>query len=129
MGWRQGRKLLAGFAGAGDQTGGWWDGGSGSRTAFGASVAYIYKALIRHRATGDSGINPRRGHRPRKLSCDQELAMGRIPCASGHHAGTGQSLASDQAWRRAQHGRHLECCPAPRLIVQKSFARVRAGQA
>ena len=34
---------------------------------FGVSIAYIYKALIRRRLTGDSGINPTRGHRRRKL--------------------------------------------------------------
>jgi transposase len=39
------------------------------------SIAYIYKALIRRRLTGDSGPNPNRGHRARKLSPDQEAAL------------------------------------------------------
>lgn len=95
-----GSELLAGTAG--------WelkavDGGMAVRmaaAAFEVSIAYIYKALIGRRATGDSGINPRRGHRPRKHSCDQELATaGAYPSASGHHAGTGSGLASDRAWR------------------------------
>ena len=47
------------------------DGGMAVRQAaplFRVSVSYIYKALIRRRATGEAGANPNRGHRPRKLS-------------------------------------------------------------
>src|SRR3546814_14558991 len=54
------------------------DGGVPVRQAavtFGVSIAYIYKALIRRRLTGDSGPNPNRGHRRRKLTPDQELAL------------------------------------------------------
>jgi len=52
------------------------DGGVPVRQAaetFQVSIAYIYKALIRHRMTGDARINPNRGHAPRKLSGGQEL--------------------------------------------------------
>jgi len=56
------------------------DGGMAVRAAapaatFGVSIAYIYKALMRRRLTGDAGINPNRGHHPRKLSGEQELAL------------------------------------------------------
>ena len=54
------------------------DGGMAVRQAaplFRVSVSYIYKALIRRRATGDSNANRNRGHRPRKLSPEQEAAL------------------------------------------------------
>lgn len=54
------------------------DGGMAVRqvaATFRVSVAYIYKALIRRRQTGDSGISPNRGRPPRKLSPAQELAL------------------------------------------------------
>ena len=47
---------------------------------FGVSIAYIYKALMRRRLTGDAGINPNRGHNPRKLSGEQEQCW-RLTCA------------------------------------------------
>jgi transposase len=81
------------------------DGGMAVREAaplFGGSVAYIYKALIRRRATGDSGINPRRGHRGRKLSSDQELAM-----AAHIRAHPGITLAQVQAWLLAKQNIEL----------------------
>jgi transposase len=54
------------------------DGGMAARSAaqlFRVSVSYIYKALIRRRRTGEVNANPRRGHRPRKLSPAQERAL------------------------------------------------------
>ena len=54
------------------------DGGMAVRQAaplFRVSVSYIYKALIRRRATGDSSASRNRGHRPRKLSPEQEAAL------------------------------------------------------
>jgi transposase len=54
------------------------DGGMAARAAaklFRVSVSYIYKALIRRRRTGETGASTRRGHRPRKLSPAQEVAL------------------------------------------------------
>src|SRR3546814_2082943 len=42
---------------------------------FQVSIAYIYKALIRRRLTGDTGISPNRGRPPRKLSPEHELVL------------------------------------------------------
>jgi transposase len=71
-------------------------------TTFGVSIAYIYKALIRRRLTGESGINPNRGHRSRKLSPDQELAL-----AAHIRSRPGITLAQAQAWLLAEHGVEL----------------------
>lgn len=54
---------------------------SGERVAvvastFKVSRSYIYKALGRRRRTGDSGPSPNRGHRRRKLTPQQEAALG-----------------------------------------------------
>ena len=53
------------------------DGGIAVRQAatFGMSIAYIDKALIRRRLTGDGDPNPNRARRARKLSPDQEVAL------------------------------------------------------
>lgn len=78
------------------------DGGMAVRqvaTTFQVSVAYIYKALIRRRLTGDSGINPNRGCPPRKLSPAQELAL-----AAHIRSRPGITLAQAQAWLQAEHG-------------------------
>jgi transposase len=97
---------------------------------FGVSIAYIYKALIRRRLTGDSGVNPNRGHRPRKLSPDQELAL-----AAHIRSRPSITLAQVQAWLRAEHGISLSTGAiwnAVRrlgLSFKKSPARSRAGQA
>lgn len=78
------------------------DGGMAARTAaalFRVSVSYIYKALSRRRQTGEVGANPTRGHRPRKLSPDQEAAL------AGHvHANNDVTLAVLQGWLEAEHG-------------------------
>src|SRR6267143_2822850 len=44
-------------------------------SVFRVSVSYIYKALIRRRRTGEVSASARRGHRPRKLSPEQESAL------------------------------------------------------
>ena len=54
------------------------DGGMAARSAasvFRVSVSYIYKALIRRRRTGEVSASSRRGHRPRKLTARQEVAL------------------------------------------------------
>ena len=45
-------------------------------STFKVSRSYIYKALGGGRRTGDSGPNPNRGHRRRKLTPEQERALG-----------------------------------------------------
>lgn len=81
------------------------DGGVGAyRVAevFQVSVSYIYKALGRRRRIGDSGPNPNRGHRPRKLSSDQERAL-----AAHIEAYPDITLARLQDWLEAVHGVRL----------------------
>jgi transposase len=97
---------------------------------FGVSIAYIYKALIRRRVTGDSGINPNRGHCARKLSPAQELAL-----AAHIRVRPGITLAQVQAWLLTEHGITLSTGAtwnAARrlgLSFKKSSARGRAGSA
>lgn len=69
---------------------------------FGVSVSYIYKALSRRRETGDSGPNPNRGHRPRKLTPGQEEAL-----AVRIAAEPDITLARLQAWLESDHGVRL----------------------
>ena len=69
---------------------------------FGVSVSYIYKALDRRRKTGDSGANPNRGHRPRKLTPAQEAAL---EARIGSEADI--TLARLQDWLLAEHGVRL----------------------
>ncbi|MBB4861109.1 transposase [Novosphingobium chloroacetimidivorans] len=65
---------------------------------FGVSIADIYKALIRRRMTGDAGINPHRGHAPRKLSGAQELAL------TAHiRSQPGITLGQAQPWLLAEY--------------------------
>src|SRR3546814_11429856 len=76
------------------------DGGVPVRQAavtFGVSIAYIYKALIRRRLTGDSGPNPNRGHRRRKLTPDPELQL-----ATPIRSRPGVPLESGRAWCREE---------------------------
>jgi transposase len=95
---------------------------------FGVSVSYIYKALIRRRRTGDSGINPNRGHRPRKLSAEQALAL-----AAHIRSQPGITLAQAQAWLQAQHGVELSTGAMWNTARRQGFsfkkkpARSRAG--
>ena len=102
MGWRSGQSYSQDLR---DRVIAAVDGGVAARQAavtFGVSIAYVYKALIRRRLTGDSGPNPNRGHRPRKLSPDQELAL------SAHiRARPGITLAQAQTWLQAEHGVEL----------------------
>ena len=81
------------------------DGGMAVRRAaplFRVSLSYIYKALIRRRATGDSGPNPSRGHRPRKLTPRQEQALfARV------QAEPDITLARLRDWLCDQHGVRL----------------------
>ena len=58
MGWRSGQSYSQDLR---DRVIGAIDGGMAVRQAaatFGVSIAYIYKALIRRRLTGESGPNP-----------------------------------------------------------------------
>nr|WP_235589552.1 MULTISPECIES: hypothetical protein [unclassified Sphingobium] len=97
---------------------------------FKVSVAYIYKARIRRRLTGNTGINPNRGRPPRKLSPAQELAL-----AAHIRSRPGITLAQAQAWLLAEHGIGLSTGAmwnAVRrlgLSFKKSPARSRAGAA
>jgi transposase len=81
------------------------DGGMATRAAaklFRVSVSYIYKALIRRRRSGEVSASTRRGHRPRKLSPAQEVAL-------AEHITTHPdlTLAALQAWLLAVHGVRL----------------------
>jgi len=100
------------------------DGGMAVREAaplFRVSVSYIYKALIRRRATGDSSANPNRGHRPRKLSPRQEAALAaRIRSEPDI---TLARLASRSARGMAEQWRHLDGSEAARLHLQKKRSR------
>lgn len=81
------------------------DGGLGAYRAaelFSVSVSFIYKALDRRRRTGESGPNPNRGHRPRKLSAAQEVAL-----AAHISAHPDRTLAQLQDWLEAEHGVRL----------------------
>ena len=130
MGWRSGQSYSQDLR---DRVIGAVDGGMAVRQAastFGVSIAYIYKALIRRRLTGDSGANPNRGHRARKLSADQETAL-----AAHIRSRPGITLAQAQAWLLVEHGVSLSIGAtwnAARrlgLSFKKSPARGRARQA
>ena len=69
---------------------------------FDVSVSYIYKALIRRRNTGECGPNRNRGHRPRKLSAEREVALARHI-----EAAPDITLARLQAWLETTHGVRL----------------------
>jgi transposase len=78
------------------------DGGMAARAAaavFRVSVSYIYKALIRRRRTGETSASTRRGHRPRKLSGEQEAAL-----AAHIEAHPDTRLAVLQSWLEREHG-------------------------
>jgi transposase len=81
------------------------DGGMAARAAasvFRVSVSYIYKALIRRRRTGEVNASARRGHRPRKLTPEQEAAL-----ASHIEAHPDITLAALQTWLAAEHAVRL----------------------
>jgi len=130
MGWRSGQSYSQDLR---DRVLGAVDGGMAVREAastFQVSIAYIYKALIRRRLTGNAGINPGRGHPPRKLSPEQELAL------AGHiRSRPGITLAQAQAWVLAEHGVELStgamwnAAKRLGLSFKKSAASRRAGSA
>ena len=81
------------------------DGGMAARAAasvFQVSISYIYKALIRRRQTGEISASSVRGHRPRKLTPDQEAAL-----ASHVRANSDMTLAAMQSWLEAEYGIRL----------------------
>jgi transposase len=95
---------------------------------FGVSIAYIYKALMRRRLTGDAGISPNRGHHPRKLSGEQEQSL-----VAHMRSRPGITLAQAQAWLLAEHGVQLSTGATWNAVhrlglsFKKSPARGRAG--
>lgn len=130
MGWRSGQSYSQDLR---DRVLGAVDGGLAVRAAaarFGVSIAYIYKALMRRRLTGDAGINPNRGHNPRKLSPVQELAL-----AAHMRSRPGITLVQAQAWLLTEHGVQLSTGATWNAVhrlglsFKKSFARGRAGSA
>jgi len=99
MGWRRGQsysedlraRVLAAI-----------DTGVAARLAasvFRVSVSYVYKALIRRRRTGEVSASSRRGHRPRKLTAEQEAALARHIAAHPD-----MTLAALQFWLVGEHG-------------------------
>lgn len=130
MGWRSGQSYSQDLR---DRVIAAVDGGVPVRQAavtFGVSIAYIYKALIRRRLTGDSGPNPNRGHRARKLTPAHELAL-----ATHIRSRPGITLVQAQAWLQAEHSVELSMGAVWNAVrrlglsFKKSPARVRAGQA
>ena len=98
MAWRRGQPYSQDLR---DRVLGAVDGGMAVRQAartFQVSISYIYKALIRRRQTGESGPNPNRGHRPRKLTPEQEAAL-----AARIEAQPDITLARLQDWLLAEH--------------------------
>ena len=78
------------------------DSGIAARAAasvFRVSVSYVYKALIRRRRTGEVSASSRRGHRPRKLTAEQEAALARHIAAHPD-----MTLAALQFWLVGEHG-------------------------
>jgi len=130
MGWRSGQSYSQDLR---DRVIASVDGGMPVRQVaplFKVSIAYIYKALIRRRLTGESGVKANRGHRPRKLSPDQELAL-----VAHIRSRPGITLTQVQAWLEADHGVTLgtgavwNAVRRLGLSFKKSPARSRAGQA
>lgn len=128
MGWRPGQSYSQDLR---DRVLATVDGGMAVREAaviFKVSLAYIYKARIRRRLTGDAGINPNRGRPPRKLSPVQELALG-----THIRSQPGITLAQAQAWLLAEHGAELSTGAMWNTVrrlglsFKKSPARSRAG--
>src|SRR5438094_582285 len=79
------------------------DGGMAARSAASVfRVSVSYKALIRRRRTGEVSASSRRGHRPRKLTPQQEAAL-----AAHIAAHPDSTLAALQTWVSAEHGVRL----------------------
>lgn len=130
MSWRSGQSYSQDLR---DRVLGAVDGGMAVRATaatFGVSIAYIYKALIRRRLTGEVGVNPNRGHAPRKLSGEQELAL-----AAYMRSRPGITLVQAQAWLLAEHrvelsaGATWNAVRRLGLSFKKSPARSQAGPA
>src|SRR5579863_3359506 len=105
------------------------DGGMAARAAaklFRVSVSYIYKALIRRRRTGEVGASTRRGHRPRKLSPAQEVAL-----AEHIAAYPDITLAALQRWLLSEHGVRLSNGAMWSAVARLglSFKKRRSGRA
>ncbi len=105
------------------------DGGMAARLAaqlFRVSVSYIYKALIRRRRTGEVSASRSRGHRPRKLSAEQEAAL-----AARIDAHPDLTLAALQAWLLAEHGVRLSNGAMWSAVARLglSFKKRRSGRA
>jgi len=124
MGWRSGQSYSQDLR---DRVLGAVDGGMTAREAaviYKVSIAYIYKALIRRRLTGDVGINPGRGRSPRKLSSEQETALDiHIRSHPGMTLAPGAGLVASRAWYHAEHRRSVECSPASGAVFQKKALR------
>lgn len=69
---------------------------------FRVSISYIYKALIRRRTTGETSANPMLGHRPRKLTPEQEAEL-----AAHVRVHSDMTLAAMQRWLEVEHGVRL----------------------
>lgn len=105
------------------------DGGMTARGAaavFQVSVSYIYKALIRRRQTGEVSARTVRGHRPRKLTPAQEVAL-----AAHVEVHSDMTLAAMQAWLAAEHGVRLSSGAIWTIIdrLGLSFKKRRSGPA
>lgn len=99
MGWRSGQRYSQDLR---DRVLSAVDGGMAvieAAATFRVSRAYIYKALMRRRLTGDSGPNANRGHAPRRLTPAQEVAL-----AAYMKAHPGITLTRVQDWLEAEHG-------------------------
>lgn len=71
-------------------------------SVFQVSISYIYKALIRRRTTGETAANRSRGHRPCKLTPEQETAL-----AAHLRTHSDMTLAAMQTWLESEHGVRL----------------------
>jgi transposase len=96
------------------------DGGLAARSAarvFRVSVSYIYKALIRRRRTGEVSASSRRGHRPRKLTPEQEAALAAHIAAHPDHPGGAANLAGGRARGAALERGDVVGSRPPRAVV------------
>jgi transposase len=130
MGWRSGQSYSQDLR---DRVMGAVDGGMAVRdvaAVFKVSIAYIYKALIRRRLTGDISVNRVQGRPPRKLSPEQEQALG-----TDIRSRPGITLAQAQSWLQAEHsvtlsmGAMWNTARRLGLSFKKSPARQRTGSA
>lgn len=99
MGWRSGQSYSQDLR---DRVLAAVDGGMAVRQAavpLSVSIAYIYKALIRRRVTGEPGPAPGRGRPPRKLSPAHEAAL-----ADFVRVHPGITLVKAQSWLLDEHG-------------------------